>query len=360
MNWRFCSLGLQALMALVSLGSLVSCGSSASAKLTLEEPQFDPAFHMSDQTTMSRTYRPWRSRRVAAITVPNSSLYRVRADHANHIFMLDRASGCIIRLDRNKWEKWDRICIDGSMTKTKLRAFITDFDLDERGDLILSAGRALWRRNSAGQITQFPDSISKTVGNSAFTLEQGQVIYLPFPAPDEASSFRSVDLTGPSPGTISSVPRFLRQNKDLLFSVAGKFTADHVRHVVYHASDRSGLLVSLQAGRPGISLGFARGTIDHTPLSRLERPQPNVLRFPFGQPVVSLDLATDPSRLWILTKAPFAQKTFRFVLDGYDAASGEYQYSHELPIRARGFTLADNLSLFIVGDTLEVWDSSST
>ncbi|MBL8227068.1 MAG: hypothetical protein JNL98_01270 [Bryobacterales bacterium] len=347
---------IQTLAASALLGALQSCAPSTSA-FVVESPQFDPAFPMQPQVQSVRTYRELRLRRVASVPVPNSSLHRIRTDAARRtVFMLDKGSGCVLRFQNERWEQWDSLCLDGSNPAAKLRAPISEFDMDEGGNLILAAARKLHKISPSGEVSAFPDATAPAA-SGPFAVNQGRAVFMPFPATDELSSFRSLSLDRLP--ALSVLPRFLQRNKDHLFAVAGKFAPDHSRQAVYYSADRSGFLAALSVKSDAISLAFARGTIDHTPLSRLERPTPNVLRFPFGQPIASLDLCVDAGRLWVLAKAPLGAKTFQFVLDAYDPASGDYQFSYELPVRPRGLGWYRGRLLMIVGDSLEVWDAKA-
>jgi hypothetical protein len=132
--------------------------------------------------------------------------------------------------------------------------------------------------------------------------------------------------------------------------------------MVYHVSDRCGLLLGLGNDPNNVSLRFARTTVDHTPIPRLELATirtAKVTRFAFGQPLASLGVGAEGGKVWVLAVASSGAKTFKEFLDVYDGKQGDYLRSYELPIHAHTMSVHNGRLYFSVDGGVEVWEAPS-
>jgi hypothetical protein len=197
--------------------------------------------------------------------------------------------------------------------------------------------------------------------NPRFAIDRGRVIYLPLPPPNDNSSYRWFDLVNAASPMQEGKPPLLTNGTRHQFAVLGKIVADGPRHVLYHVSDRAGLLLALQNSDLGIDLLFARTTVDNTPLPDLERQtvgEATVTSIAFRQPIVAIGVAFERDSLWVLTPASVGPKRFEHVLDVYDGQTGDYRFSYKLPFRCNGIAARAGVVYFIGDNSIQAWRAS--
>jgi hypothetical protein len=328
-------------------------GPATRGQSTTERVSYSPEFHVRSQATSRRVFKQWRLRKLWQVPeVSATALADLEAGPDGEIYALDRGTGCLARVDQAGAQT---LCAE-SAGPQHLRLATAQFNVDDQSVLILGASNRLWKwipGSAASQVRMIKDL-------TRFVIDRDRVIYFPLPPPNDNSAYRWFDPTDGASGIRNGSTPILTHETQHQFAVLGKIVADRSRHVVYHVSDRAGLLVLLSDSGQDVELLLARSTIDNTPLPELERRtvgEAIVTSMPYGQPVVAVGLAFDHGALWVLTLAPTGPKTFQHVVDLYDGQTGDYRYSYMLPFKSHGMAARSGVIYFIADDNVQAWRS---